>query len=94
MIRRLARCVREYKWATLASPLCMIGEVYMEVQIPLVLARIVDLGVTRGDMGAVVKYGLILVLCAMVSLGLCRRLRRHRLCQEFAPRYVLSGANL
>lgn len=84
MIRRLARCVREYKWATLASPLCMIGEVYMEVQIPLVLARIVDLGVTRGDMGAVVKYGLILVLCAMVSLGF-------GVASAFAGTYAATG---
>ena len=34
MIRRLARCVREYKWIALISPLAMIGEVFMEVQIP------------------------------------------------------------
>lgn len=68
MIKKLARCVREYKWATLVSPLLMIGEVYMEVQIPLVLAKIVDLGVSMSDMGAVVKYGLVLVLYALFSL--------------------------
>ncbi len=84
MIRRLARCIREYKWAALASPLCMIGEVYMEVQIPLVLARIVDLGVTRGDMGAVVKYGLLLVLYAMVSLGF-------GVASAFAGTYAATG---
>ena len=38
MIKQLARCIREYLPATLLSPLCMIGEVYMEVQIPLVLS--------------------------------------------------------
>ena len=36
MIKRLARCIREYKWATILSPVCMIGEVAMEVTIPLV----------------------------------------------------------
>ncbi|MGN0977232.1 MAG: ABC transporter permease, partial [Faecousia sp.] len=69
MIKRLARCIREYKWATIISPLCMVGEVYMEVKIPLVLAKIVDLGVEMSDMGAVVKYGLLLVLYALCSLA-------------------------
>ena len=68
MIKRLLRCIREYKWAAILSPLCMVGEVYMEVKIPLVLAKIVDLGVEMSDMGAVVKYGLVLVLYALCSL--------------------------
>ena len=69
MIKRLLRCIREYKWATILSPLCMIGEVYMEVKIPLVLSKIVDLGVEMSDMGAVVQYGLVLVLYALCSLA-------------------------
>ena len=69
MIRKLARCVREYKWSAILSPLAMIGEVYMEVQIPLVLAKIVDLGVQQADMGMVLKYGLVLVLYALASLA-------------------------
>ena len=68
MIKRLARCVREYTPAAILSPLCMIGEVYMEVQIPLVLSRIVDFGVQVGDMSAVWKYGLQLGLYALCSL--------------------------
>ena len=68
MIKRLLRCIREFKWAAILSPLCMVGEVYMEVKIPLVLARIVDLGVEMSNMGAVVKYGLVLVLYALCSL--------------------------
>ena len=69
MIKRLARCIREFKWAAILSPLCMVGEVYMEVKIPLVLAKIVDLGVEMSDIGAVVKYGLVLVLYALFSLA-------------------------
>ncbi len=69
MLKRLARCIREFKWAALLSPLCMVGEVYMEVQIPTVLSRIVDYGVTPGDMGAVLRYGLLLVAYALVSLA-------------------------
>ena len=69
MIKHLARCVREYKWPAILSPLCMVGEVYMETRIPLVLSNIVDLGVQVSDMGAVIQYGLILVLYALMSLG-------------------------
>lgn len=69
MIKQLIRCVREYKWAALLSPLCMIGEVYMEVKIPLVLANVVDMGVEVQNMDAVWKYGLLLVLYAFISLG-------------------------
>ncbi len=68
MIKRLARCVREYKWAALGSPLCMIGEVTMEILIPLVMASMIDKGVNPGDMAAVWRYGGLLALCAICSL--------------------------
>ena len=68
MIKQLARSIREYKWAALLSPLSMVGEVYMEVQIPTVLAKIVDYGVEQQNMGAVVQYGLLLVLFSLMSL--------------------------
>ncbi|MBP3305645.1 MAG: ABC transporter ATP-binding protein [Oscillospiraceae bacterium] len=69
MIGKLARSLREFKWAALLSPLCMIGEVYMETRIPNVLSYIVDLGVEAGDMNAVIRYGLLLVLYALCSLA-------------------------
>ena len=68
MIKRLARCVREYKWASLASPLCMVGEVTMEIFIPLVLRELLRQGITPGYMPAVWKYGGLLALCALCSL--------------------------
>jgi len=68
MIKTLAKSVREYKWAAMLSPLCMIGEVYMETRIPRVLSQIVDQGVTPGDMRAVVMNGLLLVLLSILSL--------------------------
>ena len=68
MIARLARCIREYKWASLGSPLCMIGEVTMEVLIPLVLAELLRQGIEPGYMPAVWKYGGLLALCALCSL--------------------------
>ena len=68
MIKRLARSVREYKWAALMSPLCMIGEVSMEVIIPLVMADLYDYGVKLQDMNVIAVKSLLLVLCALASL--------------------------
>lgn len=68
MIKRLARSIREFKLATLLSPLCMIGEVAMEVMIPLVMARLIDEGVTAGNMAVVAQQGALLALCAVCSL--------------------------
>ena len=69
MIRRLARCIREYKWAAILSPLCMVGEVTMEVLIPLVMANLYDYGVGLQDMHIVVTRSIQLVICALMSLG-------------------------
>ena len=68
MIKRLLRCVREYKWAALLSPLAMVGEVAMEVTIPLVMAALYDRGIAAGDLTVVWQKALLLLLCALVSL--------------------------
>ena len=68
MIKELSRCIREYKWAAILGPVCMIGEVFMETKIPLVLAKVVDEGVSVGSMGGVVSGGGLLVLYALISL--------------------------
>ena len=69
MIKRLLRCVREYKWAAMLSPLCMVGEVAMEVTIPMVMADLYDYGIKFQDMPYIAKQPLLLVLCALASLG-------------------------
>ena len=69
MIRRLARCIREYKWAAILSPLCMVGEVAMEVTIPLVMAALYDYGVVMQDMEVVVVKSIQLILLAIASLS-------------------------
>ena len=68
MLRRLARCLRQYTWPAILSPLCMVGEVYMEVRIPGIITKIVDLGIKPGDMAVIGQQGLILVLTALCSL--------------------------
>ena len=68
MIKRLSRCVREYKWPAILSPVCMTGEVIMELLIPLVMADLYDYGIALQDMGYIVQKSLVLVLCALCSL--------------------------
>ena len=68
MIKRLARCIREYKTAAVLAPLCMVGEVAMEVLIPLVMADLYDYGIVMQDMRVVVTKSILLVLCAIASL--------------------------
>ena len=69
MIRRVARCIREYKWPAILSPLAMIGEVTMEVLIPLVMANLYDYGVVLQDMHIVVTRSIQLIICALMSLS-------------------------
>ena len=69
MIKTLARSIREYKWAAILSPLCMVGEVAMEVLIPLVMADLYDYGVVMQNMSVVVTKSIQLVLYALMSLG-------------------------
>ena len=68
MIKCLARCIREYKWAAMLSPLCMVGEVAMEVTIPLVMANLYDYGVCMQNMNIVITRSIQLVICAIASL--------------------------
>ena len=68
MVKKLAGCIREYKRDTLLTPLFMVGEVVMETIIPFVMARLIDYGIDMGSMGAIWKYGIVLVLCALLSL--------------------------
>ncbi|MBB6022228.1 ATP-binding cassette subfamily B protein [Paenibacillus sp. JGP012] len=68
MVRKLLGSVREYTKDTWLTPLFLLGEVAMEVVIPLFMAELIDQGITGGQMNQVVKYGLILVLFALVSL--------------------------
>ena len=68
MVKTLAKSVRQYKGAALLSPMCMVGEVTMEIFIPLVLAELLRQGIEPGFMPAVWKYGGLLALCALCSL--------------------------
>ena len=68
MIKTLARQVKEYKRASLVTPIFMILEVAMEMVIPLLMASIIDDGVQAGDMKHIFVIGCYMVLAAIVGL--------------------------
>ena len=68
MNRKLLRSVREYKKQSIQTPILVILEVFLEVLIPLQMAKIIDVGIAQGDLGYIVKTGLILVVMAMLAL--------------------------
>ncbi len=68
MLKKLAAHIKQYKRSAILTPLCAAGEVVMEVLIPLTMAQLIDKGIAQGDMSALVKYGLLMMLLSLVSL--------------------------
>lgn len=68
MIRTLASQIKEYKKASIATPIFMILEVIMETIIPMMMASIIDNGVSVGDAGHIYKMGVLMLLAACFSL--------------------------
>ena len=68
MYKKVLSCVGNYKKYAILTPVTIIGEVVMEVLIPTVMALIIDNGIRQGDIGYVVKMGLVMMLMAAVSL--------------------------
>ncbi len=68
MLKTLAAQIKQYKKAALLTPLFAALEVVMEVLIPMVMARLIDDGISAGDTSAILKYGLIMAAMAMLSL--------------------------
>ncbi|MBR4223588.1 MAG: ABC transporter ATP-binding protein, partial [Oscillospiraceae bacterium] len=68
VLKRLLSCVGEYKKFVFMTPIFMIGEVLMEVFIPRVMAKIVDVGIANSDTEYTIRMGLIMVGMALFSL--------------------------
>ena len=68
MLRLLLKEVKEYKKASIATPLCMILEVAMEMCVPFLMASIIDNGVEKGDIGHIYKVGAIMIVAAVIGL--------------------------
>ena len=68
MIKTLAKQIKEYKSASLVTPIFMILEVAMEMVIPLLMASIIDDGVQAGDMKHIFAIGCYMIMAAIVGL--------------------------
>ena len=68
MIKRLSKCIREYKLPTILAPIFIALEVILEVFIPLIMGELMDNGIDKGDTAYVVKTGLLLVVLCFLSL--------------------------
>ena len=68
MLRTLYNQIGQYGRAAVATPVLTALEVVMDVLIPYVTAMLIDRGIMAGDMQAVYKYGLLMVLMAFLSL--------------------------
>lgn len=68
MIKTLAAHIKEYKWASIATPICMILEVVAETLIPLLMASIINDGIQKGDMTHILIMGGVMILVAIFGL--------------------------
>ena len=70
MIKKLVSYLGEYKAASIKTPLFAALEAIMDVLLPTIMAFIIDQGIEKGDMNAILKYGLLTFLVAVVALAL------------------------
>ena len=68
MVKTLASYVREFKKVSFLTPVCMIGEVIMEMLIPMMMASIIDDGVNKGDMEHIYRVGILMIAAAAFGL--------------------------
>ena len=68
MIKTLAAHIKEYKRASILTPIFMIGEVIMETILPLLMASIIDDGVNKGDLKHIYFVGVLMLLAGVLSL--------------------------
>lgn len=68
MIKRLSKCIREYKLPSILAPIFIACEVILEVFIPMLMGKLIDNGIDKGDTSYVVKMGFVLVILCSLSL--------------------------
>ena len=68
MIKRLSKCIREYKLPSILAPIFIAVEVILEVFIPKIMGKLIDNGIDMGDTSYVIKTGFLLVALCSLSL--------------------------
>lgn len=69
MIKRLSKCIREYKLPSILAPIFIALEVILEVFIPLIMGKLIDNGIYKEDTAYVLKTGVFLVFLCVLSLA-------------------------
>lgn len=69
MIKKLASHVREYKKQAILTPILVMGEVILEILIPLIMAELIDKGIDGGSMPDIIRYGVALLISALIALA-------------------------
>ncbi len=69
MIKKLASYIKEYKKASILTPIFVILEVVMEVIIPLLMSKIIDVGIPNSDIKYILEVGILLTISAIMSLA-------------------------
>ena len=68
MIKKLASQIKEYKKTAAVTPVLVLLEVVMEILIPLIMAELIDNGIDGGSMPQIIKYGIMLIVAAVLAL--------------------------
>ena len=68
MLKRLLKSIREFKTASILTPIFMCVEVFMEIAIPFLLSKLIDEGIANNDTKQITILGIMLVLSAGLSL--------------------------
>ena len=68
MIKKLASYIKEYKKESILTPIFVVLEVVMEVIIPLLMSKIIDVGIPNSDIKYILEIGILLTISAIMSL--------------------------
>ncbi len=68
MIRKLIPYIKKYRLYAVLAPLTVVAEVFLEIFIPLLMSRIVDVGIPNKDVGYVLKFGGLMIVMALLGM--------------------------
>lgn len=68
MIKKLINCIGEYKKETILTPVFVGIECFFDVIIPFLMAYLIDYGINKGDVGAIIFIGVLLVICSFLAI--------------------------
>ena len=68
MLKKLAKCVGEFKKDAIKTPIYVSFECIFDVIIPFLMAFLIDEGINKGDSGVIIKIGVILIICSILAM--------------------------